>query len=339
MLSISEIAFRTGYSTATVSRALDSRFRDKVRPETREKILSFCGEVGYRPNFSARALSRGNTGTVGIVVPWIEAVTDSPTYGPLLGHLMDELKKIHRSLTLIPVVRDDGKSIHEKVLEAFQSSQVDAFLSMAAFLNTEILSAMRARNFPLVSFSMSSDLVQHLPGSIHCRIDSAPAIKSLFEHLRPYERIALLGVKSNSTRHEELAAMRQLDYFPIERGNFFFRATSLAAYEAVMQNWECLRQYQAIVCFNDQIAYGVCRALQTKGLTPGKDIAVTGFDDLEQKDPKAFITSISPPLQKLAALCVTRLQQVLEKETDIPAETSIPAELIIRKSSNLKIRS
>lgn len=333
MLSISEIAQRTGYSTATVSRALDSRFQDKVKPETRAKILSFCGEVGYRPNFSARALGRGNTGTVGIVVPWIETVTDSPTYGQLLGYLMDELKKIDRSLALIPVVRDDGKSIHEKVLEAFQSCQVDAFLSLAAFLNTEILDALAAHNFPLVSFSMSSDLVQHLPGAVHCRIDSTPAIKSLFEHLRPYDRIALLGAKSYSTRKEDLSAVRPLDYFAIKPGNFFFRATSLAAYETVMKEWDRLQHYQAIVCFNDQIAYGACRALQAKGLTPGKDIAVTGFDDLEQDDPDAFLTTIHPPLQKLAAVCVTRLQQLLEKETDIPAETVIPAELVIRQSS------
>ena len=54
--TIRDIARLTSLSIATVSRALSTP--DKVRPETRDRVLSAVRTCGYKPNESAQRLGR-----------------------------------------------------------------------------------------------------------------------------------------------------------------------------------------------------------------------------------------------------------------------------------------
>ena len=68
-VTIREIADRAGVSIATVSRVLNGR--DDVAPETRELVSRVIHENRYTANRSARSLSGGRTGLVGVVVPLV----------------------------------------------------------------------------------------------------------------------------------------------------------------------------------------------------------------------------------------------------------------------------
>ena len=61
MLSIKEVARLTGLSTATVSRALDPRYADRVKPSTRKKILAVCDSADFRPDAAARSFVTGKS--------------------------------------------------------------------------------------------------------------------------------------------------------------------------------------------------------------------------------------------------------------------------------------
>src|SRR4051794_39202481 len=69
--TIRDIADAAGVSIATVSRVLNDR--PDVSPETRETVLKVVREHGFTTNRSARALSAGRTGLVGVTVPNIHA--------------------------------------------------------------------------------------------------------------------------------------------------------------------------------------------------------------------------------------------------------------------------
>src|ERR671931_2311716 len=69
--TIREIARAAGVSIATVSRVINGR--PDVAPETREAVLRVVRDHGFSTNRSARALSGGRTGLIGVTLPIIEA--------------------------------------------------------------------------------------------------------------------------------------------------------------------------------------------------------------------------------------------------------------------------
>src|SRR5262249_32591169 len=68
-VTIREVAQAAGVSIATVSRVLNGR--GDVAPETRELVSRVIREHGYTANRSARHLSAGRTGLVGVLVPLV----------------------------------------------------------------------------------------------------------------------------------------------------------------------------------------------------------------------------------------------------------------------------
>ena len=66
MTTVHDVARRAGVSIATVSRVFGHP--DAVAAATRQRVLSAADELGYAPNTSARALVRGRTGYLGLLV-------------------------------------------------------------------------------------------------------------------------------------------------------------------------------------------------------------------------------------------------------------------------------
>ena len=67
--TIRQIADQAGVSIATVSRVLNGR--GDVSDETRDNVTRVIRENGYTANRSARGLSAGRTGLVGVLVPLV----------------------------------------------------------------------------------------------------------------------------------------------------------------------------------------------------------------------------------------------------------------------------
>lgn len=70
-----DVAQACGVSGALVSYAFSEAARDKVKPETRKRIFAAAKELGYRPNFTGRALKTRRSYNIAIVLP--ERFTES----------------------------------------------------------------------------------------------------------------------------------------------------------------------------------------------------------------------------------------------------------------------
>ena len=95
-VTIREIADLAGVSIATVSRVMNGR--DDVSPETREEVLRIVRERGYITNRSARALSAGKTGLVGVTVPMV----DHPYFAVILSGAAEALYDEDLRVVLVP---------------------------------------------------------------------------------------------------------------------------------------------------------------------------------------------------------------------------------------------
>jgi len=66
---IKDVAARAGVSLSTVSRVLNNRTENHMRPETREKVLKAIRDLNYAPVKAAQTLRRVRTKMLGIVLP------------------------------------------------------------------------------------------------------------------------------------------------------------------------------------------------------------------------------------------------------------------------------
>lgn len=90
----------------------------------------------------------------------------------------------------------------------------------------------------------------------------------------------------------------------------------------------------AILAANDLNALGVVRAAHELGLEVGKDVSVTGFDDLPMASEDYLqLTTIRQPLREMARMAMDMMMRLLRGETLAESRITIPTELIVRKST------
>ncbi|MET3810837.1 LacI family DNA-binding transcriptional regulator [Arthrobacter sp. UYEF3] len=76
MITLADVAAKAGVSKATASRALNQP--QLLAPETRDRVIAAASALGFSVNRAARALAKGSTGIVSIVVPTLENTFFTP---------------------------------------------------------------------------------------------------------------------------------------------------------------------------------------------------------------------------------------------------------------------
>jgi DNA-binding LacI/PurR family transcriptional regulator len=90
----------------------------------------------------------------------------------------------------------------------------------------------------------------------------------------------------------------------------------------------------AFVCASDTLAMGVLHTLSDRGLTPGRDIAVVGFDDSQvaQVVPPG-LTSVRQPLEDVAVEIVSALERLLAHPPRVGPGVMLTPTLAVRGSA------
>jgi LacI family transcriptional regulator len=94
----------------------------------------------------------------------------------------------------------------------------------------------------------------------------------------------------------------------------------------------------AIVAAADVAAIGAMQAIRDYGFEPGRDIAVTGFDDLPAASLSyPALTTIRQDRERLGAVAVTTLFEMLEAPGEDGPQVSLPVSLVVRASSGGRV--
>ena len=84
------------------------------------------------------------------------------------------------------------------------------------------------------------------------------------------------------------------------------------------------RAPSAVLCYNYIVAIGATRALIGRGMVPGKDMAIIGFDDIaEAQDNAPPLTTVSGDTKHLGARCAESLLGMIRGQN--PADLSMTA--------------
>jgi DNA-binding LacI/PurR family transcriptional regulator len=95
-------------------------------------------------------------------------------------------------------------------------------------------------------------------------------------------------------------------------------------------------QFDAVFGFNDSLALGAMRVLQEEGIHIPSDVAVIGFDDIDEtRYSSPTWTTINPGRSEIAIRAVEALVERMSGSAPIaPREITVAFNLIIRESTS-----
>jgi len=322
-----DVADRAGVSRSTVSYVLNDQTDLKVpiSAETRQRVLQAIAELGYEPDARAQSLRRGNTKTVGVIIPVIQ----NPFFWQILSGISSELKPAGYSVYL---------SLHpdEKVraLQELVQQRVDGFILLASVkrLSSELTEYVRRSGRPAVEITATEAEFDHVSHSY------ASGTQILMNYLLElgHRRIGFVyGVTEEVQGYDRLLTYRQVlreaGLPPVE---VHCGVNMDDAYQAARTLLSRPDRPTALLVINDMLAIAVMRATSDLGLTIPGDLSVAGFDDiLFSRYTVPSLTTVSGKAEESGRDAVRLLLRRLA-EPDLPQQvTTVNVELMVREST------
>ena len=330
-----DIADMVGVSRAAVTQVLNGSRPGCVSAEKRKAILRIAREHNYHPDFAAQVLGSGKTRTIGLPMPWMDNLTQTPSLSRLLGHLIPQLEKCGFMLSLLPAANDSAEKIYQSINFMLSSRRVDGLIINTPFLGPEAGKIIQSTQTPVVTFALSSDNCQQCPGISSVSFDCRSALEELSSRFSAFGKTVMLysPTKGSDSRIAIFKSCKELSFFEIKRDYFFPFANAAAAMVFIRQNWQKLKQFPCWLLQNDRFAYAAACVIREMGLVPGKDILLAGFDNMEEKSDTPFFTTVRDPFDKMAEACVQLLFKQLDSGVISDEAVKLPSQIIYRASS------
>jgi DNA-binding LacI/PurR family transcriptional regulator len=313
--TLQTVANAVGVSRSTVSNAYGRP--DQLSPELREKILEAARRLGYSgPNPAARSLRKGRVGAIGVVFSDALSYAFTDPYAVQFLRGLAQSAELHDTGLLLMPVSKAGEASTATVNNAV----VDGFCIYCLPDWHPSFQAIRARGLPIVRAERRD---QDDPKASFVGIDEAAATLAAGRHLTAlgHRRVTLIAdwiVPERETRLVTLADPESLPYY-VTRERLLGYRDALAEVGVGWSRIHTVNAAQnsreagadaagyvldrtprptAIAAVTDILALGVLDALGTRGLRPGKDVSVVGFDDIPEAATARLTTISQPALDK-----------------------------------------
>ncbi len=333
-VTIHDVANRLGLSIATVSRALAGH--TDIALKTRQLVQQTAQEMGYTPNQAARQLRRKKADAIGYILPVEAERFSEPFYAEFLVGLGDETA-VH-PFDLLVSVSSQNKEVEQSIYKNWvQSQKVDGFVLNRIRHNDWRLRYLNEHCVPFTTLEQGDDGFDQP----HVEVDNAAGMRQIILHLAQagYHRLAFIGGPEYLVIHtQRLAGFRQgleqvgMPFNPahVVAGNL----TSDGGYQAVNQLPWLTDPPDALLCINDETAYGAIHAVRERGLKVGTDVAITGFDGVpasQHTDPP--LTTLEIPVYEIARQLVRLLAAEVAEQPIATRRVVFQPRLLIRASS------
>jgi len=332
--TITDVAELAGVSIKTVSRVVNAE--PNVRPMTRMRVERAIAQLDYRPNISARDLASPKARLV-ILVYDDPSQYDVPSSGYVL--LLQEgalraCKQVGFELLVHPCsYKDEG--VHEELRRVIGRARPAGVVLAAPLSNMQaIVDTIRATGVPCIPLARgttgrndfmigtndrtsSADMVKHLVQLGHRKIafiEGNPDHRAVGNRLNGY----LEGLKTAGLDYRDVY-IQQGDN-SIESGE-----------EAASRLLELNDRPTAIFAANDDMAAGVVREANRRGLRIPEQLSVAGFDDVSlARLIYPSLTTVYQPLREMAEAATMTLAKGGDIEKGIMI---VPGDLRIREST------
>lgn len=322
-----EVAEHAGVSKSTASLALRGA---PVSIEARERVHQAASQLGYVYDRAAAAMRGARSGTIGLIVFDLA----NPFYSELAAGVSEGLEA-DGALVLIADSQDD-RGRQSRILTRMREHRLDGLILCAAAGSTAAdLELQIPARLPLVQMLRRVDDL----ASDYAGVENEPGMRAIGDHLigLGHRHIAFAGhTGETSVQRERSAGLTQAMVAaglapPVTIACPPTLAGGLAAADTLLT---LAPRPTALVCFNDIVAIGAALALAQHGLTPGRDLSITGFDDIMEAALRTpALTTVASEARglgrKAAELILDRLRL-----PDAPARAALqPARLVVRNTT------
>ncbi len=344
-VTLQTIAERVGVSRMTVSNAFSRP--DQLSASLRATILATAAELGYvGPDPAARALARGTTGAVGILL------TDSmgtafrdDVATRFFGAVAEELAPTGLAVTLLPLYGSADTIPARDV-------PIDGALVYACPDGAPALDWLVRRRLPLVFVDR-----EPTPGAGSVTVDERAGGRQGAEHLVAlgHRHVGLLTV-SFTGPHGVVPDPSQAggDFVSRERVTAWTEVLEAAGvrvtavqvrentdregYDGGRLLLDTDDRPTGLLCFSDTLAWGAVRAAQDLDLRVPQDVSVVGFDDAQiARRARPELTTVRQDVvakgRAAAAELTTAIARHRVGSDDEPAHVVLPTELVVRHST------
>ena len=330
--TIRDVAKKLKLSITTVSRALDGY--DDVAEQTRQLVIETSQKMGYVPNRAARQLRRQQAETAGFIIPATSKRFNESFFTEFIAGLGEELSTRSFDLLVSNATTDEGeRKLYERWIN---SRKVDGFILNRIYKHDWRVSFLSQARIPFVALGSSQDELEY-PSII---IEGEDAYLQLLQHIQQngFSRFAFIGGPQDLVEHVERLrwfrfALKKCG-LQIDRSHIVSTdMSSTGGYEATRELLTRSVPPDALLCVNDEIAFGALHAAHEQGFMIGKDIAIAGFDGVQDaRHSEPPLTTLDIPVFDIARQLVDMLLKTIAGEA-IDSPVIIKPKLLLRPST------
>ena len=329
--TIYDVAGAAGVSLATVSRVLNNP--EKVKKETRERVLKVIDELGYRPNVIARGLASRRTTTVGVIVSDMTRASISE----MMAGISDIASKYKYSIKLFTVAQNvDFKN----ALQDIVAEQVDGVL----YLNDELLD----EDIDTVKTIFNNNRIPIVFANVATNDPTIPAVSIDYEEAG-YEITKLMlddNLKEiyllSTTRRYATNILKEKGYSRAmaERNlepRIFRTSGDTKINRPHFETFFDDKFVEGAIGVRDSIAVSFMNSAIEHGKKVPESLSVAGFQNTRYAElSRPRLTSIDIPVYDIGAVSMRLLTKMMQKEPVDQIKIVLPHKIIIRETTTNK---
>lgn len=328
--SIRDVADRAGVSVGTVSNVLNHR--ERVTPESVERVNAAIAQLGYVRNDAARQLRAGRSTTVGLIVLDVR----NPFFTELARGAEGEADG--RGLSVLLANSDESVAREARYLDLFEQQRVRGILISPYQEVGDRLRQMRVRGIPAVLVDRRSEDDLFSSVSVDDELGGYLAVRHLLDIGRrrilftggPIDMRQIDDRRRGAQRAVDDVAGARLETLPgaasqVDDGRTAGDAIAARAAE---------HRPDAVFCANDLVALGVLQRLSAHAIRVPDDIALIGFDDIDFAAAAVVpLSSIRQPSRLMGETALRLLVQESDDPQRAAEKVVFEPELVVRAST------
>ena len=328
--TIYDVAGAARVSLATVSRAINNP--EKVKPETRERVLRVIEELGYKPNAFAKGLASRKSTTVAVLVPDMSRAS--------IAEMMNGIADIARvyKYSILLYILDNEETSEEDVLKEVVAAQVDGML----YLNDEI--TKKQYDF-LMTMRDEYKIPIVLTNTLYPDSEEIPSVSIDYEKAG-YEITKKLVEEGRKNIFMVSTVRKYMVNDQKEQG--YLRAMQEAALEPrimrtsgrISINTEHFNEYfknhkvDGVVAVRDSIAVSFMNVARANHVKIPEDISVAGFQNTKYALlARPTLTCVDVPIYDIGAVSMRVLTKVMNQEEVEDPTVMLDHDIIARNTT------